>query len=123
MMQNEKISTSRILISVVLSCLIFITSCEKNTYKIDAGDPSTPVLFKTQIQPIFDANCIRCHGTGRQPDLSAANSYKSLTQGGYVSQPAESSKLYKQVNSGHGNLPIADRFKILYWIQQGAKNN
>lgn len=121
-MKTHKISASYILI-LLLSCLVLSTSCEKNTYTIDAGDPSTPVLFKTEIQPIFDANCTKCHGAGRAPDLRASNSFSSLTTGGYVGQPAESSKLYRMVNSGHGNLPLADRFKILYWIQQGAKNN
>lgn len=123
MKQKRKISATYMLFLVFFSCLVFTSACEKNSYTIDAGDPGTPVLFKTQIQPVFDANCIRCHGSGRVPDLRAANSYNSLTQAGLVSQPAESSKLYKMVNSGHGNLPLADRFKILYWIQQGAKNN
>lgn len=123
MNQLKKKLNPRILFFVFLSSLAFLISCEKNTYLIEAGDPNVPVLFKTGIQPLFNANCIQCHGAGRNPDLRASNSYNSLTSGGFVSQPAESSKLYKQVNTGHGNLPIADRFKILYWIQQGAKNN
>jgi len=42
------------------------------------------VDYYTQIQPIWDANCTRCHTTGgTSPDLSAAYSYGAL-----VSQPA-----------------------------------
>jgi len=110
---------------MVLAGLIFISSCEKYSFEIEEVDPVIPVLFQTEIQPIFTANCIVCHKGSRNPDLRDGNSYNSLTTGGYVNLPAESSKLNSKINSGsHDGFTLpAEKQKILIWIQQGAKNN
>ncbi len=43
---------------------------------------SGPVDFKSQIQPIFEASCIRCHGRGRSRGGFQIDSRQSLVKGG-----------------------------------------
>jgi hypothetical protein len=102
-----------------------LSSCEKVAYQVETVDPNVPVLFQTQIQPIFTANCITCHKGSRNPDLRNGNSYASLTGGGFVNLPAASSRLYSQVTSGsHTSFTLdAEKQLILNWIDQGALNN
>ena len=108
-----------------LSGAVFMASCEKYAYLIETVNPDEPVLFQTQIQPIFTNNCITCHKGARNPDLREGNSYASLTEGGYVTQPAESSKLYKKLLEGsHASFTIdIEKQLILTWIKQGEQDN
>jgi hypothetical protein len=93
-------------------------------------DPSVPILFATQIQPIFTANCILCHKTGgTSPDLTAGNAYNSINSSKYIntSSPAQS-LIYRRVIptggfTGHFNLPSDQAALLLGWIQQKAQNN
>ena len=119
-----KMSKHWIVVFIVFSAAFF-TSCEKYSFKVEVVDPFVPVLFQTEIQPIFTANCITCHRGSRAPDLRDGNSYESLTSGGFVTQPAESSRLYSQLQSAsHTSRALpAEKQKILIWIQQGALNN
>lgn len=110
---------------LMLAGVLLFSSCEKYAYQIETVDPEEPVLFQTQIQPIFTNNCITCHKGSRNPDLRAGNSYNSLTTGNYVTLPAENSRLYKMVTSGsHTSLTLdSEKQLILSWISQGALNN
>lgn len=102
-----------------------LSSCEKVSFAPPAVDPKATWHFQTDIQPIFNANCIACHNANRLPDLRSGKSYLSLTKGGYVNLPAETSRLYKRITTGD-HIPRStdvDKLKILYWITQGAKNN
>lgn len=125
MKQIQKMSKPLLMAFIILSGIALFTSCEKYSYKIETGDPEVPILFQTEIQPIFNAKCVTCHGGAKSPDLSAGKSYNSLTTGGYVELPAESSKLYAKITSAsHDSRTLpAEKAKILFWIQQGAKNN
>src|SRR5580658_6839164 len=40
------------------------------------------VDFKTEVQPIFEASCIRCHGRGRDRGGLKIDSRRSLLKGG-----------------------------------------
>jgi hypothetical protein len=119
------------LVSTVVAAFLFtagmavFSSCEKYAYELGTVDPVEPVLFQTQIQPIFTNNCITCHKGSRNPDLRDGNSYSSLTTGGYVNLPAASSRLYEQVVSGsHSSFTLdTEKQLILIWIGQGALNN
>ena len=110
---------------LIIAGLLLFSSCEKYAYQIETVDPQEPVLFQTQIQPIFTNNCITCHRGSRNPDLRAGNSYYSLTTGNYVALPAENSRLYRMVTSGSHTSFTLDTEKqlILLWISQGALNN
>jgi hypothetical protein len=88
-------------------------------------DTTNYVSFSKEVQPIFDAKCVSCHKGARNPDLRPENSYASLTTGGYVTQPAADSKLYKKItSSSHSSMTSQDQKNTIYlWIGQGAKNN
>lgn len=109
----------------ILTMMIFVSGCEKYTIITEEINTADSVHFKTQIQPIFTANCITCHNASRNPDLREGNSYASLRAGFYVNLPAENSRLYRQItSSGHSALTLpAEKQLIFTWIQQGARNN
>lgn len=91
------------------------------------------VSFAADVIPIFDKGCNTsgCHSPGGvKPDLSASNSYSSLTVGNYinVSSP-EDSELYLWM-SGQGEQPmppsgtnVNNAALVLAWIKQGAIEN
>jgi len=110
---------------VLLISVIYFASCEKYAYVIETVNPEDTVYFQADIQPIFTAKCIACHGSNRNPDLREGFSYDALTTGGYVAAPAESSRLYVRITSGGHVAYTTDEQKqlILIWIQQGAQNN
>lgn len=120
-----KFSWSLISAFIILAGVFLLSSCEKYRYQVETVNPVDTVHFQTQIQPIFNANCIVCHKGSRNPDLRDGNSYESLTTGHYVDKPAETSKLYRQVTSASHAPFTSDTEKqlILVWIDQGALNN
>jgi len=125
MKQNSAILKSGIAALIIIGGVILFGSCEKYSFLVETVNPADTVHFQTEIQPIFNAICVSCHKGLRNPDLRDGNSYASLTGSGYVNLPAETSRLYLQINSGSHNsytLP-EEKQKILIWIQQGAKNN
>ena len=88
------------------------------------------VSFSANIQPIFNNGCNTsiCHGAGgKAPDLSEANAYTALMNGGYVDiDTPESSILYVTMTSGSMKNYVKDPSDpdiILAWIEQGAENN
>lgn len=124
---DQKVNRLRRIIAaaVMLLALTGFYSCEKFTYTPPAVDPNTTWKLSTDIQPIFNASCVSCHGGSVPPDLRETKSFNALTRGAYVDAPAESSKLYKIMEAA-SHLPRStetERLKVLYWITQGAKNN
>ena len=114
-------------ITVILLSLITLWSCE---YEKILPEPLPPVTdtvhYSTDIQGIWNKDCNGCHGAGMTaPDLSAANSYNALMNGGFVNtaDPA-SSKIYTEMTGGMAQYTnTSDANLVLVWIQQGAKNN
>jgi hypothetical protein len=125
MKQKAEMSKPWLMAFIVLAGIALFTSCEKYSFTVETVDPVIPVLFQTEIQPIFSAKCVTCHSGARNPDLRDGNSYTSLTEGNYVDMPAETSKLYAKINSGfHASMTLpTEKSKILIWIQQGAQEN
>ena len=122
------------LISIVVGgfFLLLAFQCKK---KQQTCEPIESVSYSQHIQPIFNANCINCHG-GNSPDgnlnLESAVSYGNLLdlQMGYVDTiNPSSSLLYNSMNSTSNPMPPngkLDKCKIeliLKWIEQKAKNN
>lgn len=113
---------------ILIVGLVVLFSCEYEKIYFDAPDPSVPVSYAADIQTIWDGGCTGCHGVGKTPpDLTAANSYDNLINGGYVNidQP-DQSKIYTEMATGGGMAPYTNATntaKVLLWIQQGAKNN
>lgn len=115
-------------IIILLVSMIVIFACEYEKITYVAPDPTIPVSYATDIQPIWDKGCVGCHGVGQTPpDLTADNSYNALINEGYVdtAQP-EQSTIYTCMITG-GSMAAytnaSDAGKVLVWIQQGAQNN
>jgi len=85
------------------------------------------VDYNSQIQPIFDARCISCHGSMGGLNLT---SYENLIDGGLsgdevIPYDHASSELWIRVNSGQmppGNNDLTDEQVnlIAQWIDEGA---
>ena len=102
---------------------------------------SLPISFSNQIQPIFNNQCVSCHGSYGGLSLAAGTSYSHLVnvqaQSSCTSQKrvlpsdAANSVLYNKVSGttcGNqmppgGTLNANDIAVIQDWINQGANNN
>ncbi|NOY36902.1 MAG: cytochrome c [Chlorobi bacterium] len=110
---------------------LYFTSCKYDYIEFEQPPVTDTVYFATQIQPIFNDNCIACHKTGGQaPDLTSGNAYNSIQSMGLVSlSDPESSVLYQypdpdfpDIHSWKKLIPTQVAL-ILNWIKQGALNN
>src|SRR5215472_11742296 len=109
------------------------------------------VSFENDVQPIFDTNCIICHATGAQPDLTDGVSYDNLvnqpTSDGCMAEvpgsvyvvpfDTQSSMLWLKTRPDDGRCGVPmpwgteglgiidpDSFAIIdTWINEGALNN
>jgi len=117
---------------LIIALGLTLNSCYHDKYPIiSATSPSTTVIsFATDIQPIFDANCIACHAGSLNPDLRDGNSYNAIIGSGLVvANDLNGSKLYQRLLGNPSIMPPSgalsaakvDLFK--QWINQGAKNN
>lgn len=117
-----------------LTTLVLIGCYKDRTVLSDTGEEITrPVSFAGDIVPILNSSCnvSGCHASGGiKPDLSAANAYLSLTNGGYIStSDAQTSPLYLWMTGKKGTpMPTSGVKKdynalVLAWIKQGAQNN
>lgn len=121
--------TYRVLWGLTFICiLVFISSCEyEKTEPLDPNDLPEVVSYSEHIQPVYDANCVKCHGGSTAPDLRPENSYFDLISGNYLDTDApESSYLYQKISGSGSMAPYADDYEralILKWIEQGAEDN
>ncbi len=123
--QKIKKLTGLLVAIVLLVTSVVFNSCEKVKEIPIPFNASTPWSFKTDVQPIFDANCITCHNGSRSPDLRDGKSYSALSKG-YINQPGSGSRLYVKISSSTTHIPKttdSQKLIILNWINQGAKNN
>lgn len=113
----------------VLSLFLVIfalAACEYATIVPDVPSPNVPVLYSTQIQPIFTSNCVGCHKAGGpMPDLTAGTSYANLMNNKMViAGDANNSILYQEVTGGmQAYCDATSAGLIKNWINQGALNN
>src|SRR5438309_510431 len=95
------------------------------------GAHTAKVVFETDVLPIFQANCVRCHGSKVQiahMDLSAYAHVLKGSESGAVVVPGKpnESKLYEKVAKGlmpadkKGALSAAEIEIIRKWIDAGA---
>jgi mono/diheme cytochrome c family protein len=122
-----------------LSATLAACSDDDDGGPLDPGP--TPVSYASEIQPIFDASCVRCHGEGGSGglDLRPGDSHGNLV--GVISQnyaPAvlvvagepTDSVLYEKIADtgrfggvmppGAGALPDEEIALIRRWIEEGA---
>jgi hypothetical protein len=125
---NQKLKRFRqILVAIMLIAAVEgFSSCEKYSYTEPKVNPNTVWHFSTDIQPIFNSNCITCHNGTQFPDLRSGKSFAALTKAGLITSPGESSGLYVQITTQRDHISRTtsiEKDKILNWINQGALNN
>src|ERR1051325_10090865 len=85
-------------------------------------------LFKTEILPVLEKNCVACHGSAQKMAKLDLSSFAGMMQGsssGPVIVPGkpERSLLWKLIESGQmpqgGKLTIAEKQLIKSYIQYG----
>lgn len=117
---------------VFLSITLFLfTNCKYEKEEVVA--PLTSVSFNSTVAPLLNTSCsaIGCHSAGGQtPDLTTANSYTSLVDGGYVDTVTiENSGIYLRMIDKQKPMPpngvlSQSQINIIYsWIKEGAPNN
>jgi mono/diheme cytochrome c family protein len=118
---------------VIIGLGLMMGSCYYNTYPIEdptAPPSTTPVSFATDIQPIFSADCVSCHGGSTAPDLRPASAYDAIVNGTYIIPNDIANSVLYQDLLGNGNLmppssalSTAKKNLVKNWILQGALNN
>ena len=106
--------------------ILALSGCSK--YEIPTPpcpDGTADMSFSSDIQPIFDNNCLVCHSGGQAPDLSPGWSYDELIDGGYVDTDFPCSSILYEIFSGthDGRVTPEEGLDILGWIQKGADND
>ena len=112
----------RLTLLTVCAVVSLMFSCEK--YVIPKVDVPTDVSYSADVQPIFDAKCVKCHKGSRNPDLRPENSYDVLINDGWVDTGSpESSTIYIKMAEGHQTATETESKTVLGWIMEGAENN
>lgn len=128
--------------AVILGFLVLLGGCsDEGEDPVNPGNGGDdPVSFAAQIQPIFDANCVGCHGQGGNAGLdlrsgvSRANlvSVDAQASAGQRVVPgdARSSVLYLRLTGdGLGTMPPGGSLDattlelVRRWIDEGAADN
>jgi len=122
-----KILKNLLLFFSITTAVIYFTSCEKYSYLVEPPtiDTTKIIYYSKDIQPIFDAKCVSCHRGALAPDLRPDNSYEALSKGGFLTLPAENSKLYDYVinRTSHISYTNQEEKGIIYsWLLQGAED-
>jgi hypothetical protein len=131
-MQSKKLKN----LITVFFALFIISSCTRDYIVPDPPEqviPPSPnenkISFAGEIQPVFTAKCVRCHGVGQNaPVLADGKSYQSLmsTPGMIDTIVPGNSILYKEMATGGGMSSFCNKANAdstYKWIRQGAKNN
>jgi hypothetical protein len=132
-------SASVILIVMGISAATF--AADVDTSKLPPASTRTGVTFATDIKPIFDASCVKCHGEQKPKAKLRLDSLEAVMKGGEDGKVVESGNSAKSMivlNVAH--LGEEDDFMpppknklglkkltddqiglIRAWIDQGAK--
>lgn len=122
----------------LLGLLVAILAIKACTYDEILPEPPPPpiedtVSFSNDLMPIFNASCnfSPCHSSGGPPpDLTPANGYNALVNGGYIDvDNPQNSELYQWMAGNRAQpMPLSGpnaqyNALVLAWITQGAENN
>lgn len=116
----------RVIFILTGSLILLLSGCSKYEIPVpECPEGSSGISFSADIQPIFDAKCVVCHGGATAPDLSDGWSYEELIDGEYVDTEFPCSSILYEVFSGthDGRATDEEVLDILGWIQEGAENN
>ncbi len=119
-------------VSASLILTLSLTGCYYDEVLDIEIPPTGNVSYRTDIQPIFNAQCVVCHDGTLNPDLREGTSYNFITitdPSMVVPNDADGSELYQRL-IGVGNLmppssalPNTTISLVRDWINQGAFNN
>jgi len=138
LIKSKSMSTQKIafILGLFAVTIFAITGCYKtSTIVVNPGSSITEIMsFEKDITPILTNSCAisGCHVSGsKAPDLSSANAYKSLIEGGYLKANDPDNSILMMWLTGKKSpvMPIGKgpdekiNAKIYAWIKQGAKNN
>src|SRR5438094_3233197 len=95
-------ASGRVVLALLIGVLPSLVFKNASGRAIAAG--SKPPTFETDVQPILQASCVRCHGDRRRGDLDL-RTFAGLMKGGesgpvVVAGKAEKSLLYKKIHEG-----------------------
>jgi mono/diheme cytochrome c family protein len=128
---------------LVVCALVILAGCsDRGEDPMAPAGGADPVSFAADVQPIFNSNCIGCHGengNGGQ-DLRAASSYANLVgvdASGYVGKRVvagspDLSVLFLKMTGAPGagsvmppagSLPTGMTDLVRQWIAEGALEN
>jgi hypothetical protein len=121
-------------VTASLILILTLSSCYYDEVVEEVIIPNNDVSFAADIQPIFNTNCVSCHPTVAQPDLTEGNSYTALINlsGSIVPFDADASELMEMLNfepgadnpmPPQGVMSPINISLIRDWINQGALNN
>jgi hypothetical protein len=124
----QKVTVKNLFVLIALT--IIVASCTKK-YVTQPYTPPPPPGYQysltTDVQPIFDSKCIRCHKTGGvNPDLTTGKSYNAMFSLSLIDTLAPAnSEIYTEMYNGSMSSYCTqqDADVVLQWITQGAKNN
>jgi hypothetical protein len=131
-MSNKKFIPALLCLTLIT---VMLSGCYKTATLLVDNSPAitTTVSFSKDLQPILTSSCAKsgCHNGSVSPDLTAANSYNSLTLGFVNTGDPSNSDVYLWLTGkkaatmplGSSNNPSNINALVLAWINQGAKNN
>jgi len=127
-------------ITTVLGITACVFAADVDTSKLPAASTKTGVTFATDIKPIFETSCVKCHGAQKPKGKLRLDSLEGVLKGGddKVVEPGNSAKSILVLNIAH--LGDSDDFMpppknklglkkltdeqiglVRAWIDQGAK--
>ena len=127
-------------ITTVLGITACVFAADVDTSKLPAASTKTGVTFATDIKPIFETSCVKCHGAQKPKGKLRLDSLEGVLKGGddKVVEPGNSAKSMLVLNIAH--LGDSDDFMpppknklglkkltdeqiglVRAWIDQGAK--
>jgi cytochrome c553 len=90
---------------------------------VSVASAGGPITYDCDVQPIFDANCIACHGASGGLNLQSCDGLQAGSNHGPVINPGnkETSHLWEEIDEGEmpqvgGRLPQSDIDSIGAWI-------
>ena len=134
---KQQLVLSALATALLLFSMLAPTGCSYDsgilTIEPPVIDTTVQVSFSMEIVPVFEQKCnfSGCHNTGgTPPDLTPANAYDDLIQGGYIDTdvPADSELMQWLLGNRSRPMPVSGpdndlNTKVLTWITQGAKDN
>jgi len=119
------------LLCILTGSIGLVIGCSKASEDKLTTPSSSPcdtvnMTFSTDIQPILQANCYRCHGNGIVNGGVTLDTYagvKIVAEGGELLGAITHAAGYPPMPDDGGKLSDCDINKIKDWINRGASNN